>query len=62
MQLSAAVGINRLLVLLHMLDIPLVTKTSDNTEDDSINTNHRQVLKIDYSVFFKIILSETFAL
>jgi hypothetical protein len=44
MQLSAAVGINRILVLTHMIDIPLATKTPDN---DEININHRQVIKIE---------------
>jgi hypothetical protein len=44
MQLSAAIGINRILVLTHMIDIPLVTKTSDTAEDDDIKINHRQVM------------------
>jgi hypothetical protein len=42
-QLSAAMGINRMLVLTHMIDTPLVMKT----EDDSININHRQVILFD---------------
>lgn len=45
MQLSAAVGINRIFLLLGMIDIPLLTKTSDDTEDDNININHRQVIE-----------------
>jgi hypothetical protein len=45
MQLSAAVGINRLLVLTHMIDTPLVAKTSANIEDDNLNINHRQVIE-----------------
>ena len=46
MQLSAATGINRILVLTHMINIPLVTKTSD-TEDDNTNINHRQVIEFE---------------
>ncbi len=47
MQLSAAIGVNRILVLTHMLDTPFATKTSDNTEDDNININHRQVIEFE---------------
>ena len=43
MQLSAAFGINRILVLTNMIDMPLSVKTSDETEADNININHRQV-------------------
>ncbi|CAF0750593.1 unnamed protein product [Adineta steineri] len=42
MQLSAAVGINRLLVLTSMIDTPLGIEKSNNIEDDTININHRQ--------------------
>jgi hypothetical protein len=45
MQLSAAIGINRILVLTHMIDTPLATKTTDHLEDDDININHRQVIE-----------------
>ncbi len=48
MQLSAAIGVNRLLVLIHMIDTPLVTKTSDDDDEDhDINVNHRQVTKFE---------------
>lgn len=47
MQLSAAMGINRILVLTHMIDTPLTTTTSDTTEDDNININHRQVIDFE---------------
>ncbi|CAF2415049.1 unnamed protein product [Rotaria sp. Silwood2] len=42
MQLSAAIGVNRILVLTHMINTPLATKISDNAEDNNININHRQ--------------------
>ncbi|CAF1443089.1 unnamed protein product [Adineta ricciae] len=42
MQLSAAIGVNRMLVLTHMIDIPLTLRTSNEIEDDNININHRQ--------------------
>lgn len=62
-QLSAAIGINRMLVLTHMIDIPLTLKTSDETEDDNININHRQVTTLAWSsngchfVYFRNIYS-----
>ncbi|CAF3422313.1 unnamed protein product [Rotaria sp. Silwood1] len=42
MQLSAAIGVNRILVLTHMINTPLVTKISDNVDDNNLNINHRQ--------------------
>ncbi len=63
MQLSAAIGINRILVLTHMIETPLVTKTSDDTEDDNININHRQVIEFELKfLFFLITILETFTL
>ncbi len=47
MQLSAAIGINRILVLTHMIDTPLATKSSDPVEDENININHRQVIEFE---------------
>ena len=48
MQLSAAVGINRILVLTNLIDIPLATKTSTNPDEDPIHINQRQVRTIHY--------------
>lgn len=49
-----------------MLDTPFATKTSDNTEDDNININHRQVIEFEWKKkikdFVLIIISETFTL
>ena len=60
MQLSAAVGINRILVLTHLIDVPLTTPTSDNTEIDDININYRQVRKGEIDCFiFSFFFSET---
>ncbi|CAF2954545.1 unnamed protein product [Rotaria sp. Silwood2] len=47
MKLSAAMGINRILVLTDMINIPLIIETSDNAKDDNININHRQVIEFN---------------
>ncbi|CAF4752765.1 unnamed protein product, partial [Rotaria sp. Silwood2] len=44
MQLSAAIGINRILVLTRMIDPPLMIQTSADSDDDKININQRQVI------------------
>lgn len=44
MQLSAATGLNRILVLTHMINTPFSTELFDNDEDSNININHRQVI------------------
>ena len=43
MQLSAAMGINRVLVLTHLIDTPLTSETIDHQEDNDLHINHRQV-------------------
>ena len=44
MQLSAAIGINRVLVLTHLIDTPLISETIDHQDDaDDLHINHRQV-------------------
>ena len=43
MQLSAAVGINRILALTNLIDIPLTTETST---DDDLHISHRQVMNV----------------
>lgn len=42
MQMSAAVGINRVLLLTNLLKTPITTETSD---DDDLHINHRQVIE-----------------
>ena len=45
MQLSAAMGVNRILVLTHMISTQLSTTAFDNVDDTNININHRQVIR-----------------
>ncbi|CAF3052265.1 unnamed protein product, partial [Rotaria sp. Silwood2] len=44
MQLSAAIGINRILVLTRMIDPLLIIQTSADSDDDKINMNQRQII------------------
>ena len=48
MQLSAAVGINRILVLAHLIETPLMRETNDHGENDHTHIDHRQVPETKY--------------
>ena len=43
-QLSAAIGLNRILILTRIINSPLLRELFDSQENDNININHRQVV------------------
>ena len=51
MQLTAAMGVNRLLVLARLFDIPLLNKTGEENDETDLHINDRQVSETKDFVF-----------